>query len=64
MNMLSDELASNDGDDITFSSLTMRAPRWSYNSLQSDVRNVALLRYSLSFQKHLTTFENGTFDYW
>ena len=62
--MLSEDFASNDGDDITFSSLTMRAPRWSYVSLRSDLRNVALLRFSLSLQEHLTIFKDGTFNYW
>ena len=64
MKMLCNDLASNDGDDITFSSLTMRTPRWSYDSLQSDLRNVALLSYLFCFPKHLTAYENGTFNYW
>ena len=50
--MLSNGLASNDGDDITYSSLTMRALQWSYDSLQSDFRNVALQSYRSCFPKH------------
>ena len=53
--MLSNGLASNDGDDITYSSLTMRALQWSYNSLQSNLSNVALSSYLFYSPEHLTT---------
>ena len=48
-------LASNDGDDITYSSLTMRALQWSYDPLQFDLKNIALPSYLFYFPKHLTT---------
>ena len=54
VNMLSIGLGPSDGDDITYSSLTMRALQWSYDSLRSGLRNVALLSYLFCFPKHLT----------
>lgn len=62
--MLSNGFAINDGDDITYSSLTMRALQWNYDSLQFDLKNVALLSHPFYFPRYLTTFENGTSDYW
>ena len=49
MNMLSNVLAFNDGDDITYSSLTMRALQWNYDPLQSDLMSVVLSSYIFCF---------------
>ena len=47
MYTLSGGLASNNGDDITYSSLTMRALQWSFDSLQTGLRTIPLPSYLL-----------------
>ena len=53
MYILSGGLASNDGDDITYSSLTMRALQWSFDSLQTGLGTIALPTYLVCSQKRL-----------
>ena len=53
MYMLSNSLVYNDDDDITYSSLTMRALQWSVDSLQNGLKSIALPSYLFCFPKYL-----------